>query len=121
MDWTGRRYYTAVFAPKSQEYRVNIIKSIGQGVRIHFSSNVLKQPDEVEDRGYYQCVIGCNDCQADAVEYELRKAQRNDNYCAWQEIKQDLSKKYFDVYGNIMPYRRCDLNPHKRCNHCGDC
>ena len=60
-----------------------------------------KQPDEIEERGRYLCVIGCEHDQAELVEYELRKAERRDAYCSWKELKQDLSKKYFDCCGNI--------------------
>lgn len=121
MDWRARKYYVATFSPEAKDMRVRNLKLIGKGVTIHFNSGVPQQPDEVEERGKYLCVIGCMYNQYDAVEYELRKAERNDDYCSWKEIKQDLSKKYFDCCGNIMPFRRCDLNPNKRCNRCMNC
>ena len=121
MDWRVRQYYAATFSPEARDMRIENLKLIGKGGTIHFNSGVPKQQDEIEERGRYQCVIGCVFDQASAVEYELRKAERNDDYCFWKEIKQDLSKKYLDIYGQIMPFRRCDLNPHKRCNHCGEC
>ena len=121
MDWRVRQYYAATFSPEARDMRIENLKLIDKGVTIHFNSGVSKQPDEIEERGRYQCVIGCVFDQASAVEYELRKAERNDDYCFWKEIKQDFSKKYLDIYGQIMTFRRCDLNPHKRCNHCGEC
>ena len=121
MDWRGRKYYAVTFSPEAQDYRVWTLKLIGKGISIHFNGDVPKQLDEVEERSSYICVIGCNYDQSDAVEYTLRKAERNDDYCIWKEIQRDLSKKYLDIYGQIMPFRRCDMNPHKRCNHCGDC
>lgn len=121
MDWRARKYYVASFSPEARNMRLETIKCIGKGIKIHFHNPVPKQPDEVEERGNYECVIGCNYGQAEAIEYELRKAEHNDGYCLWKEVKRDLSKKYLDIYGQIMPFRRCDLNPMKRCNHCGDC
>lgn len=37
------------------------------------------------------------------------------------KLKEMYLKKYFDILGFEMPYRRCDLNPRKRCNHCMNC
>lgn len=121
MDWRARKYYAVTFSMEAQDMRVRNLKLIGKGITVHFGRDVPKQPDEIEERDTYLCVIGCNIDQCDAVEYELRKAERNDDYCMWKEIKRDLSKKYFDVLGNIMPFRRCDLNPNKRCNRCMNC
>ena len=121
MDWRGRSYYAVTFSIEAQDMRVRNLKLIGKGVTVHFGRDVPKQPDETEERDTYLCVIGCNIDQCDMVEYELRKAERNDDYCMWKEIQRDLSNKYLDVYGQIIPFRRCDLNPKKRCNNCGDC
>ena len=121
MDWRARKYYVATFSLESKDMRIRNLKLIGKGVTVHFNIGVPKQPDEVEERGQYLCVIGCNYYQSESVEYELRKAERNDDYCFWKEIKRDMSKKYFDVLGFEMPYRRCELNPNKRCNRCMNC
>lgn len=123
MDWRGRKYYVARFSCDAYNMRINILKNINS-VRLHCPTKHdfnIKLPDEIEARGYYQILIGCNLSNFEAVEYELRKAERNDYGCSWKEIKRDVSKKYFDIYGNEMPYRRCDMNPRKRCNHCMDC
>ena len=121
MDWRARRYYVATFSPETKDMRIRYLKLIGKGVTIHFNSGVPKQPDETEERGRYTCVIGCTLDQAEIIEYELRKAERKDYYCFWKEVKQDLSKKYFDKWGNVMPFRRCDFDPSKRCNRCMNC
>ena len=121
MDWRGRCYYTVSFDRCSYDMRTEILKNISS-VKLHSYRKVEKQPDEVEPRMYsYHWLIGCNHNDKEAVEYELRKAERNDYWCKWKEIKRDTSKKYFDIYGQQMPYRKCDINPRKRCNHCGDC
>jgi hypothetical protein len=121
MDWRARRYYVATFSPEAKNMRIQILKLIGKGVTIHFNSGIPKQPDEVEERGRYMCIIGCKYGQSEMVEYELRKAERRDCYCFWKEIKRDTSKKYFDVLGREMPYRKCDIYPNKRCNRCMSC
>ena len=96
MDWRARKYYVATFSPEAKDMRIRHLKLIGNGVTIHFNSGVPKQPDEVEERGSYLCVIRCKYDQAETVEYELRKAERRDDFCSWKEIKQNFSKKYFD-------------------------
>ena len=117
MDWRGRKYYCVSFDWCSVDMRLNILKLI-DGIKIRTYQGVPKQPDEIEERGHYQFLIGISIDGCDAVEYELRKAERNDGWCDW---KRDVSKKYFDVLGFEMPYRRCEFNPRKRCNRCMNC
>lgn len=123
MDWRGRKYYVAKFSSESYDMRIKIFKNIGN-VRLHnpnkYDFNV-KLPDEKESRGYYHVLIGCKIDEKDIVEFELRKAERRDKGSSWKEIQRDIGKKYFDICGQEMPYRKCDLNPNKRCNHCMDC
>lgn len=123
MDWRGRKYYVARFSYDAYDMRMDILKNI-DGVRLHSPTQHdfnIKLPDEIEPRGYYHVLIGCSINTSESVEYELRKAERRDDYCFRKEIKRDTSKKYFDVCGKEMPYRKCDINPNKRCNHCMDC
>jgi hypothetical protein len=121
MDWRARNYYAVTFSPEAVNMRIRNLKLIGKGITVHFNSVVQKQPDEVEERGRYQCVVGCVCDQAEVVEHELRKAERNDDFCFWKEIERDLSTKCLDVLGNVIPFRRCDLDPAKRCNGCMNC
>jgi len=123
IDWRNRKYYVAKFSPESYDIRIEILKNI-DGVKLHTPTKndfSIKLPDEKEPRGYYHILIGCKTDIKDIVEFELRKAERNDWYSSWKEIQRDISKKYFDIYGQEMPYRKCDLNPRKRCNYCMDC
>lgn len=120
MDWRGRKYYIVTFYFDSYDMRMSFLKLI-PNIKFTYYKNIPKQRDELEERGNYQFMIGVPNSSSEAVEYELRKAERNDYYCKWKEIKQDLSKKYLDVFGNPIPYRRCDINPSKRCNHCMNC
>jgi hypothetical protein len=123
MDWRDRKYYVASFSPEAYDMRMKILKSI-EGVKLHSSTNHkinTKFPDEKELRGSYHVLIGCKADIKDIVEFELREAKRNDWWAKWKEVQRDISKKYFDIYGQEMPYRKCYLNPRKRCNHCMDC
>jgi len=123
MDWRGRKYYVARFSSDAYSMRIGILKNI-DSVRLHCpaqSDYKIRISDEVEPRGYYQILIGCKLEDSEIVEYELRKAERNDSCSDWKEIKRDMSTKYLDVCGNEMPYKKCDINPGKRCNHCMDC
>ena len=123
MDWRDRKYYVVRFSPDSYDMRIRILKNI-EGVKLNPSTNHkinTKFPDEKEPRGSYHVLIGCKADIKDIVEFELRKAERNDWCSSWKEVQRDISKKYFDIYGQEMSYRKCDLNPRKRCNHCMDC
>ncbi len=88
MDWRGRKYYAVSFSPEALDMRIQFIKLIGSGVKVRFSTDVPRQKDELEERGRYQCLIGCRFDQSEAIEYELKKAERNDYYCFWREIKE---------------------------------
>jgi len=121
MDWRARKYYVANFSPEAYDMRVKIFKNI-DGIKLHNPTKHnfnIKLPDEKEPRGNYHVLIGCNFNIKDIVEFELRKAERLDEYSRWEEIHRDTSKKYYDLFG--LPYRKCDLTPRKRCNHCMDC
>ena len=87
MDWRGRRYYCVAFEYSSRAMRIRILKLL-DGVRVHPYKEVSKQHDESTDRGRYQYLISAPlDC-CEAVEYELRKAERRDDWCRWKEVKQ---------------------------------
>lgn len=120
MDWRNRKYYCVSLHPSSYEMRREYLKLI-DGVKLHPYKDIPKQPTEQEERGRYQFLVSVPFDAVDVLEFELRKAQRRDYWCNWKEIKQDTSKKYFDVFGNEMPYRRCEMNPQKRCHHCMNC
>ncbi|NMA31412.1 MAG: DNA adenine methylase [Candidatus Methanofastidiosa archaeon] len=83
----------------SYDMRIRILKNI-EGVKLYSSTNHkinTKFPDEKEPRGYYHVLIGCKTDIKDIVEFELRKAERNDWWVKWKEVQR------------------------KRCNHCMDC
>ena len=47
----------------------------------------------MEDRCNYQYLLGVPKDLCDVVEYELKKAERNDDWCEWKEIERDVSKR----------------------------
>ena len=120
MDWRNRKYYVVTFCYESFNMRMSYLKLI-PNIKFTYHKDIPKQIDEAEERGNYQFMIGIPYDSSVTVEHELEKAERKDLYCKWKEIKQDLSKKQLDVYGNTMTYRKCDINPNKRCNHCMNC
>lgn len=85
MDWKDRKYYAASFDWRAADYRLGILKHI-PGLRLHPCRPMPKQPDEIKERGHYQYIIGVPIKSADALEYELRKAVRNDFSGRWEEI-----------------------------------
>jgi hypothetical protein len=93
MDWRSRKYYLASFSPEARDMRIQHIKLLSDKVRMHPSHTMPKQPDESEERGRYQYIISCLCTECESLEYELRKAERNDDYCRWKEIKQNVLKE----------------------------
>lgn len=89
MDWRDRKYYVASFSPEAYDMRMEILKSI-EGVKLHPSTNHkinTKFSDEKELRGSYHVLIGCKADIKDIVEFELRKAERNDWWAKWKEVQ----------------------------------
>lgn len=91
MDWRNRKYYLVSFHWLSVDMRLNYLKIIGK-VKIRPYQKVLKQADELENRGYYQYFLGVPSDYSEDVEYQLRKAERNDGWCRWKEIKRNKIK-----------------------------
>lgn len=90
VDWINRKYYTVSFSRESYDYRVMILTLI-PSVQIHMFNSMKETHDELKPRGTYQMLISCNFLEADMVEYELRKAERRDGWCKWEEAKQNIT------------------------------
>ena len=86
MDWRNRVYYTVSFDWTAADMRMRHLRNI-KGISIHPYRDVEKQPDEKEKRGHYHHLIGIPKESSEAVEYELRKAERNDDWCKWTKIE----------------------------------
>lgn len=69
--------------------RVGILKNI-EGITIHPPTQNdyrIAMPDEAEPRGHHHILIGCRIDIHDVVEFELRKAARNDEkLSSWKEV-----------------------------------
>ena len=70
MDKTQRNYYSVRFSWHSKDMRMRFIKLISPKIKFHDRGNEL--------------LIGCPKEDSEAVEYELRKAERNDEFCKWR-------------------------------------
>ena len=88
MDWHNRKYYCASFSPETSSMRTAMLKLLGN-VKVYSYRKVQKQLDELEDRGHYQFLISAPIDRSEAVEYELRKAERRDDWCLWKELKKN--------------------------------
>ena len=120
VDWRNRKYYCVSFDWSTKDMRIDMIRLI-DSVKIRPYKEVPKQPDEVEERPrLYQFFISVSEDSAEGLEYELRKAERSDDFCKWKEIKQ-VFQKYDESCYDYNNFRRCQLNPHKRCNGCMNC
>ena len=64
--------YRIEFLQCSRDMRIGILKLIDTVVLL-------------EDDGQ-EIVIQCDEEDIDVVEYELRKAKRNDDWCSWKRI-----------------------------------
>ncbi len=91
MDWRDRKYYCVSFDWRSQDMRIGYLKLI-DGIRIHPYKDIPKQPDELEKRGYYRYLVSVPIDYSDSIEYALRKAEHNDDWCRWKEIKRNVLK-----------------------------
>ena len=89
MDWRKRKYYVVSFNWNASDMRLGYLNLI-DGVKIRTYQNIPKQKDEQGERGHYQYLIGVPAESAEAVEYELRKAERNDGWCKWKEIERSV-------------------------------
>ena len=85
MDYRERNYYLAVIDCSSYDMRMRYYKMASPSLKIHPPYNHFKNGREWDmyndgAKGYYwQMMISCKKEDSEALEYELRKAERNDN------------------------------------------
>lgn len=72
MDRRKRNYYQVHFDYQSSDMRKRYLVIASPSIKFHYRENGL--------------MISCLKDDAEAVEYELRKAERNDNFCQWMVI-----------------------------------
>lgn len=66
------KYYKVKFSKDTKEMRMRILEGID-------SVSILDCDEHI--------IVNCEEEDCNAVEYELRKAERRDNFCIWEEIK----------------------------------
>ena len=68
-----KHIYKVLISPEALEYRLSILMEI-ESVEIACTG---------KDGEF---ILTCYDEDAEVVEYELRKAERRDDYCEWEKI-----------------------------------
>ena len=77
MDFRYKAYYLVKFRNGHNEYRIGQIKCITSS---KFHSN----------NGEDSFIISVDKQDSDNLEYELRKAERNDGYCKWFRLYRQI-------------------------------
>ena len=97
MDYRNRKYYLATFQWTSYEMRIANLKMISPALKINPPYNHFKNGKEYDGENtkgksssYWQMMISCNKKDAEAVEYELRKAARNERNSYFLEITKEM-------------------------------
>ena len=70
MDKRERNYYLVRFDWQSRDMRIGFLKMISPKIKLHHREDGL--------------LVSCPKEYSEAVEYELRKAERNDEFCKWR-------------------------------------
>ena len=82
MDYRNRDYYLATIDYVSYDMRLKNYKLAAPSLKIHSPYNHVKNTynrDYIDGR-YWQMMLSCKKEDSEALEYELRKAERNDKY-----------------------------------------
>ncbi len=82
MDYRNRNYYLATIDYTSYDMRLRYYKLAAPSLKIHAPYNHIKWSDKEKDLlsgSYWQMMLSCKKEDSEALEYELRKAERNDN------------------------------------------
>ena len=82
MDYRERSYYLVTIDYISYDMRLKYYKLAAPSLKIHAPYNHIKWSDREKDLlhgSYWQMMLSCKKEDSEALEYELRKAERNDN------------------------------------------
>lgn len=101
MDYRERNYYLVSIDYCSHDMRLRYFKIAAPSLKIHPPYNHFKYNDEDYDgnylqnqghSGYWQMMLSCKKENSDALEYELRKAVRNDrpSYSHFLKLNKEL-------------------------------
>lgn len=81
MDYRNRNYYLANIDYFSYAMRLRYYKLAASSLKIHPPYYHIKNNDKPQDKvngRYWQMMLSCKKEDSEALEYELRKAERND-------------------------------------------
>lgn len=81
MDYRNRNYYLVNIDYVSYDMRLKIFKLVTPSLKIHPPYNHVKNKHQHDyvDGLTWQMMLSCKKEDSEALEYELRKAERNDN------------------------------------------
>lgn len=82
MDYRNRNYYLVTIDYTSYDMRMRYYKLAAPSLKRHAPYNHIKWSDREKDLlngSYWQMMLSCKKEDSEALEYELRKAERNDN------------------------------------------
>lgn len=91
MDYRKRNYYLANIDYFSYDMRLRYYKLASPSLKIHPPYYHFKNNDKLQDKvngRYWQMMLSCKKEDSEALEYELRKAERNDG-CGSRFLKLD--------------------------------
>lgn len=83
MDYRHRNYYLVKLDPCAREMRIRYFKLASPSLKIHTPYYHIKYNNQSQDKingRYWQMMLSCKTEDSDALEYELRKANRNDGF-----------------------------------------
>lgn len=83
MDYRNRNYYFVTIDYYSYNMRLSMYQWAAPSLKIHSPYNHVKWNDKKKDSlngSYWQMMLSCKKEDSEALEYELRKAERNDRY-----------------------------------------
>lgn len=87
MDYRNRNYYLVTIDYCSYDMRMRYFQIAAPSLKVHSPYNHFKCNEKEYDGrytrhlgygGYWQMMLSCKKEDSDALEYELRKAERND-------------------------------------------
>jgi hypothetical protein len=83
MDYRHRNYYLVKLDPFARDMRVRYFKLASPSLKIHppyYHIKYNKYPQDKIDGWYWQMMLSCKIEDSDALEYELQKANRRDDF-----------------------------------------
>ena len=94
MDYRERNYYLARIDYCSYDMRMRYFKLAAPSLKIHAPYDHIKSNSKIQDHldnRYWQMMLSCRQEDSEALEYELRKAERRDRFGFSRFVK--LSKE----------------------------